>query len=722
MFSLMILGLIQAPPTIDTLNEWLRKRDITSLSALSTGDGSEFKVLKGGAYSVGQYGWKAVPLEPAWGKKYVVFTTPLTSEDIGELLFERVGGKLKYIPETFEDGLRLRHHQVTVKFEIGQKLALLTDSIQANVKSPASLGMHILRMSPCYKVGKFTVGDKPVTFSQAGGIVVIPAQPSGLTSLNLTYTGKVDLPQYAGSITSDNATLTNDYWYPMVNRMPTTYEISVTPPADGWKVVAQGRMVGPIPGGVKYRMDVPAIYWSLTVAKMQQQTDVIDGRTFHTWSPRLSQEAMKMQNQLFAPIIKHYSKSFSEYPFPSWGGLDSLTYGGGALEAYSFATYGGEWLPDEDPHEPAHTWWGGVMPNTYLRSFWNESFAVWCEGYYQREVSIGNNLERREAFSTVSMPNPAYNEASLMRSGVEIGTAAGELGYGKGALVLSMLEQLVGTEALLECMQLWIKGHPKGEPAEWEDFEAVVLKRLPQFELKSFFDDWFRRPGSADVQLQECRYAQGVFRAKLRWSGSKFRMPLELWFENAAGTRQRLTYDTDKADPNGMLEIKMPDFRPKKVYLDPFHKALRSGPGPAFDGFGVQMRSLKVYRDPKQPKSCEIYVETANQSPKDLAGTFFIGHPDTDTRVKELCNRAGFSVAGNSLTYKGTTIDLRKAAAFAIVDLENGKRAAVGVGTCIREPNLGHARSGLVESYGRFLRGETKFPGRPELAIPVALN
>ncbi|WP_146014244.1 M1 family metallopeptidase, partial [Pseudomonas sp. GW460-E13] len=71
---------------------------------------------------------------------------------------------------------------------------------------------------------------------------------------------------------------------------------------------------------------------------------------------------------LYASIIQFYER-FAPYPFSQYGGLDSETYGGGAMEAYSYATYGGG-LPSEDPHEPAHTWWGGLINNTYFHSFW----------------------------------------------------------------------------------------------------------------------------------------------------------------------------------------------------------------------------------------------------------------------------------------------------------------------------------------------------------------
>lgn len=717
MVTFLYLFAFQSQPSLDILNGYLKNRNISALQKLSAGDGKEFRVLAGGAYSVGQFGWKAVPL----GDRHVVFTTPLTSEDIGELLFERVGEKLKYIPETQFDGLRLKNHNLKVKFTISKKEVDIQNEVDIEVKTSTS-SFHVLRFSPCYQVSSLTDGKESIPFQQAGGIVMIPKRQTGKGKLNLTYKGKVDLPQYAGSITPNIASLTNDYWYPMCNRMPATYSITVYPPASDWKVVAQGDYLGKTTGekevGERYRMNLPAIYWSLTVGKLKYQSQNIDKRKFEVWSRNMSERGMKMQIALNAPILDYYETSFSRYPFTSWGSLDSPTYGGGALEAYSYATYGEGWLPDEDPHEPAHTWFGGILPNTYLKSFWNESFAVWCEGFYAREVGIGNTNERRQAFADFARPQKAYDEASLMESGVDIGAAAGALGYGKGGHVLSMLENLVGTKNLVETIQQWIREHPVGEPAEWEDFEKHCYRRMPQFNLKDFFDDWFRRPGVADVSLKNVKFSKGRLSGQITFAGPKFRMPLEIWLENKIGGRQRLFLDTQICDENGNFDVSTSNFTPNKVYLDPFLKSLRRDPKITEPkSFEAITRSYKVFRDSRQRDMCEVFTSNTEKLPEDLSKTIIIGHPDTTPALKELCAKAGFAVNGEILTYKGTTINLKQAAAFAVVSLADGKQCAIGIGTCERVPKLGRATTGLVEKYGRFLRGETPFPTVPAILV-----
>ena len=722
MFQLVLLAVSLQQPPVETLSNLAKKKDFDGLAKYSTGNGSEFKVLKGGSYAVGKFGWTAEELAMPGVGNFVVFTTPLTSEDIGELLFERVGSKLKFIDEQTKDGLRLRHHKVHVQFDIGRKEAGIMDYVNAEV-TPNSLKFHALRFSPCYKVSSITDGTKAVPFKQSGGIVMIPKQPNGNFSFTIAYTGTVKLPNYAGSISPAIATLTNDYWYPMVNRMPTTYEISVVPPDKDWTVVAQGNYLGKDTKtklvAEMFKMDLPTIYWSLTVLKTRHVSEKFDGRTLQMWSPRVDPKRMELQPKLYAPIIRLFEKEFGTFPFDSYGALDSPVYGGGALEAYSYATYGGG-LPEEDAHEPSHTWWGGILPNTYLKSFWNESFANWSAGFYAREVPIGNSLDRREAFQTVSLPEEEYNNATLMNSGVLTGTAGGSLGYGKGALVLSMLEHLIGSTNLVDCMRYWVQTHQKGDPAEWEEFESIVISRMAQFQLQDFFDDWFKRPGFANVSLEAGKYSTGKFEGKLAWIGKRFRMPIDLWFENKGGGMQVRTLDTKNVDSDGRFTIAMPDFHPNKVYFDPYHRALRVGPAPKFNSFGESTSGFEVVRDSSHPEYMEDGpAPSGNGKLDNLDKKLLIGHPSTMPQMKNLCIKAGFSVSGDLLTFQGTTINLKNAAAVAIVDLGDGKKCGIALGTCRMGPNLGHAYVGVVDDLGHLLRGKTRFPADPDSGLPL---
>jgi hypothetical protein len=116
----------------------------------------------------------------------------------------------------------------------------------------------------------------------------------------------------------------------------------------------------------------------------------------------------------------------------------------------------------------------------------------------------------------------------------------------------------------------------------------------------------------------------------------------------------------------------------------------------------------KRYTDPARRDWLPNLGRSALESlPEDLAGVFIVGHPDTTPRMAELCRRAGFSVSGDSLKYRDTTIDLNNGAALALVDVAGGK-CVIGLGKTLLGPNAGRAKVAVMDRLGRFLNGESE--------------
>ncbi|RYG21597.1 hypothetical protein EON82_18530, partial [bacterium] len=620
----MLLSLLAGlfAPTVAEIDRLARARDVVGLTALlaplPTGVRNPFPVLRtGGAYDVGKFGWKALGL----GSEYVVVSTPLTSEDVGEVLLRRSGSKFVYIPEGESLGARIVRHSIDLRFVVPQKRAELTDRLTLETTGE---GSFVLRMSPAYRVSAITdQGGKPVSFAQAGGVVLLRKGPKELT---VRYAGTVDLPNYAGSISDTEATLVNDYWYPMIARKPAPYDITVRAPK-AWTTVGQGERVSDDVGATerttKFRMDLPVVYFSVSSGPYK----TVSVGPYTAWSPRLSEARMQAQAETYAPIMEFYGKSFGPSPFAGFGALDSPQYGGGALEAYSYATYGGFW--GVDAHEPAHTWWGGIINNTYLDSFWNESFAVFSDGLYHREGPIGDVAEKRLAFASEGGAEDDYNQVAVQYAGADKGPAASSMGYGKGAKVLGMLEQWLGTELVVKAMREWIATHPKGEPGDWPDFERIVTRLAPGKDVKGFFDDWLRRPGYAEFSAS--RSADGV---ELRWKGSRYRMPLEVLVESSAGRRFTAVWLDGKSD-----SFALPIAGAKLVSIDPWRKAVRKVAADEEPmSVAKAVEDLPKFVDPQHRDwMTEMSGHGVTRTLGDPAGKFIVGSPETLPAMKPLC-------------------------------------------------------------------------------------
>lgn len=709
----------QAP--IDRLDALAQSRDVEGLNQFlpTIPSRSPFSILKtGGAYIAGAKGWHAKSLVAPDGTEYVVFSTPLISEDAGELLF-RVdpAGKLNFVPESDNLGVELDRHSFDLRFDLPGAKAIVVDNLQCHWAGPRR-AHFLFRMSPTFNVRSiFDAKGDPVPYTQAGGIVAI-APGRGPLRFKVAYDGTVEMPGFDRQISAKEATLSGSVWYPMIARRPAPYDIAIHS-AEDWTALAQGNLVGSrVAGGervTRYRMDVPVVWYAATAGPYKTASTVIRGRQYAVMSSSMTEEEMQLQNVLNADVVDFYSRSFSPYPFKRWTSLDSWQFHGGpgALEAYSFATYPGG-LPGRDAHEPSHTWWGGILNNDYLRSLWNESFANYCSGLFARNQPYGNREELGQAYVSVPTAFPFYKQAPLSDSGVDIGSAAAALGYGKGADVLQMLEDEMGTPMMLKAMKEWIRSNPPRHIGRWEDFEAVV-NRVTGANHAWFFDQWVRRPGYPELSLSDVSWSGGRLTGRVAFKGDPYHIHTDLLIQMPDGSRTlRRVETTDR------FEVDCPA-RPALVSLDPWQKLLRTRTreetAPTLERLAMRM---KPYVDPAHRDYLSDWASGTplTELPADLAGVALVGHPDTTPAMRALCQEVGFEVAGRILTYKGTKIDLDHGGAAALVDLPDGKQCLIALGRAKIGPSLGRARLLVFDEYGRTLRAATD----PVTAGPLAFR
>src|SRR5947209_17481484 len=122
---------VQGPDTA-RLDKLAQSRDVPALTSFLTPASlkpiNPMQVIKSnGAYDVGRFGWHVLDLTPGPDANYVVFSTPLTSEDIGEMVFKRVGPTLQYVPEDDSLGVHIKRHNFDVSFDIPNTTVAITD-------------------------------------------------------------------------------------------------------------------------------------------------------------------------------------------------------------------------------------------------------------------------------------------------------------------------------------------------------------------------------------------------------------------------------------------------------------------------------------------------------------------------------------------------------------------------------------------------------------------
>lgn len=712
MISLLLAWI--APPTIHHLDVLAQQKDVAGLERYlvprRAGERGPLSVIKtGGPYEGGRFGWHAGELPG-----YVVFWTPLTAEDTGDLLFQREGDKLKYIPEEDRGGVEILRHLFDVSFDVAGHRVKIEDRLAIKILKTQKM---FFRLSSEFVVDSISnqQGSK-VSFHQAGGVVLVSGLESGPHTLTIRYSGVVNHPRYSGAILESEASLTNDVWYPMIGRQPALYDITVHAPA-GWTVIGQGNLISDVPvvhgHTVKYQMDLPVVVYSLSLAPYKEATVEDSGFTLHAWGLNKSVDELKDQAQYYGPILATYSRFFGPAPFSHYGGLESATYGGGALEAYSYATYGGG-FPYEDAHEPSHTWWGGLLNNTYLHSFWNESFAVFSEGLYARQVELGNKADREVAFISEANASPSYDQFPCSEGGADVGPIADDLGYGKGGFVLQMLEQILGTDGMTLSMRRWVEAD-HGKAVTWEDYERVLYKLvdsgevgmgIPAGYVKRFMDQWIHQTGYGKLTSTSVTWADGKLSIKVGCpAGAPDVFPLDVMVVDGAGKRE---FHTVLMNGSAATALLLPT-KPSSVVLDPWRRLLRIAPeGEQPVSLDRLVNGAKLWSPNGNASDIKLVdLSKVESKPSNLNRLFVFGRPEDDPAIADLWKRAGVVFHGDDAMFRGQTVNLDKGGVATVVDLPEGGRCVVAAGKCKVRPNFGHARSAIFDQYGRFLAGAT---------------
>jgi hypothetical protein len=132
---------------------------------------------------------------------------------------------------------------------------------------------------------------------------------------------------------------------------------------------------------------------------------------------------------------------------------------------------------------------------------WNEAFAEYSDALFQRLAQTphpGTETPAARAFRDQS--RELFTDFSLATASDTIDERQSAVGYGKGPIVLRVLEAQIGQPAMLKSMATFAADHVRGTAAEWPEFEAAVDKVTGR-NLRWFFAEWVDRAGLPVVAL-----------------------------------------------------------------------------------------------------------------------------------------------------------------------------------------------------------------------------
>ncbi|MCY3965574.1 MAG: M1 family metallopeptidase [Acidobacteria bacterium] len=336
------------------------------------------------------------------------------------------------------------------------------------------------------------------------------------------------------------------HWLPVVDHPSdkATVAFVVTAPSH-YQVIATGGFIEAVDlgGGLRRtewrsRAPVATKVMAVGVARFARHRQAeVNGVPVEIWVYPQDREAGLRAFAPAARVLGTFERRLGDYPYVKLGNVQTTTRWGGLENA-------GNVFYDEDAvdreggietliaHEIAHQWFGDSVTESDWPHVWlSEGFATYLtacylEWTYGRErflEQMDRNRTRvlsyvEEAPDSVIVPESVPDPRRLLSPNV----------YQKAAWVLHMLRGEVGDGAFWKGMRTYYERF-RDRNASTADF-AAVMEEVSGRKLDWFFDQWLRRPGVPELQIEwEFDAAESTIEVGVRQTGPTiYRLPLEV--------------------------------------------------------------------------------------------------------------------------------------------------------------------------------------------------
>jgi hypothetical protein len=483
---------------------------------------------------------------------------------------------------------------------------------------PGILVPLIVRLNCIYHVQNVRLSNHTIPFQQSGGFVILPPLQQHRAEVQMTYSGTLNTSQ-EDYIRSDEAAMTG-YWYPHISRLPSYADTIIYVP-EGWKAITQGNLLSHKRVGQEERYvwsnRLPVSYFSFAAGKYIEKKQTFDHIPIYVWlhpdSIHLADKALNAAGKM----IQWCGKNLSPFPYKRYTVVESNTFPA-ALEGYSFTIVNKFMIPIAIPHEVSHTWWGGILPNPYTRSMWNESFAEYTDVMHQR-MTGQNGIDEYSPTQYIRDISGSAPDHTLQNAHDAMNPSDSAVGYGRGSLVLITLQQMIGIKNIFAAMRLFLHTGTWDHMADWIDFEKSVEK-VCGTKWAGFFTNWIQTNKLPSLQISNIR----TLPVQGGWDihGTLSQSDHTFWIQAPIKVRNE-TNETGISTPL-MSKEKTFDihtsWKPDSIALDPDQTCLRNGlttsnPFTLFNLHAFSGVMTVVYAsDPKDPAFSQAYIESIAHS------------------------------------------------------------------------------------------------------------
>ncbi len=284
------------------------------------------------------------------------------------------------------------------------------------------------------------------------------------------------------------------------------------------------------------------------------------------------------------PVMDFYEATFGRYRWGSESFIEEPIFGGGMEHASvvsmdeDLLDYGTDWTRYTAIHELAHHWSGDLVHIRQWNDFWlSEGFTQYLS-YHAVEKIDGAEAARtlRRGFLEDALKYDASNPHPIAPAGAEanIYDVYDAISYQKGALVLRMLEHVVGKEKMLAFLKGWFERHAFGPAVSTDDFERE-LERETGKDLSGIFATFVRGTHHPELRVKLTPVGTEteitVEQVQTQGPPGGFRFPLDVDLVDDAGAKERFTIELTGKTTKKRVR---PDRTPRSVVVDPDEYAI----------------------------------------------------------------------------------------------------------------------------------------------------
>ena len=374
------------------------------------------------------------------------------------------------------------------------------------------------------------------------------------------------------------------HWLPVVDHPSDKARVAfvVTAPSH-YQVVATGAFVEAVDleDGLRRtewrsRAPVATKVMAVGVARfVRHRQAMVDGVPVETW---VYPQDRNVGLRAFAPaarVVGTFERRLGDYPYTKLFNVQTTTRWGG-LENAGNVFYDEDAIDSENgietliAHEIAHQWFGdSVTESDWLHVWLSEGFATyltacyldWTYGRGRFMVQMDAARERvfrylDQAPDSVIVPDSVPDPRRLLSPNV----------YQKAAWVLHMLRGEIGDGTFWKGMRTYYERF-RDRNASTDDF-AAVMEEVSGRRLDWFFDQWLRRPGVPELEIEwEFDTESSEVEVQVRQLGPTFRrLALEVEAVLAHGRTVRGRVDVEDAGTTASLRVPA---RPERLRIDP---------------------------------------------------------------------------------------------------------------------------------------------------------